>query len=136
MKYTYLLIIIPLVALNNNTIEILTDKGYSASQIMFYRGAFSASLIALFSIVSKRNYFPKNWKPQAGRMAIDGLSVFLLYTSYKYLSAGTVALVQRMDIPLLIIISIFNKQTKSSLQFYLSIWSIFVLAFFFFVINT
>lgn len=130
MKLLIFVSTILFVAINNNTIEILTDKQYETSTIMIYRGFFSLSLFLLFSLFTKNKLRPKKLKPQLFRLLIDGLSIWLLYTSYKYLSAGTVALFQRMDIPILIIISVVAGQQKSSLQFYLSIWAAAILAFF------
>lgn len=73
---------------------------------------------------------PSNWNQQSLRLLVDGSSIWLLYQSFKYLSAASVSLIQRMDIPALIILSVLRKENKSSLQFWLSFWTILLIIFF------
>ncbi len=49
--------------------------------------------------------------------------------SYKYLTAGSVTLVQRTDIPFVIILSFFIGERRSSMQFWLSLWTILMIVF-------
>ena len=130
LKYILFLSVILLVAADNNGIEALTDKGYSTGVIMLYRGLGALLVFLLFALYRKSDLKPKNWKPHIFRLIINGLSAWFLIYSFKFLSAGTVALFQRMDIPLLILIAVFSKNHRSSLQFYLSIWTIFIIIFF------
>ena len=130
LKYILFFAVILLVAADNNGIEALTDKGYSSGLILLYRGLGALLVFLLFAVYRKSNLKPKKWKPHIFRLIINGLSGWFLIYSFKFLSAGTVALFQRMDIPLLILIAVFNKNHRSSLQFYLSIWTIFIIIFF------
>ncbi len=130
MKFLLFFLVIILVAADNNGIEALTDKGYSSGLILLYRGLGALLIFLLFALYRKSDLKPKKWKPHIFRLIINGLSGWFLIYSFKFLSAGTVALFQRMDIPLLILIAVFNKNHRSSLQFYLSIWTIFIIIFF------
>ncbi|WP_026934254.1 hypothetical protein [Christiangramia echinicola] len=130
LKYILFLSVILLVAADNNGIEALIDKGYSTGIIMLYRGLGALLVFMLFAIYRKSDLKPKRWKPHIFRLIINGLSAWFLIYSFKFLSAGTVALFQRMKLPLLILIAVFSKNHRSSLQFYLSIWTIFIIIFF------
>ena len=130
LKYLLFIAVILLVAADNNGIEALTDKGYSSGLILLYRGLGALLVFLAFALYRKSDLKPKKWKPHIFRLIINGLSGWFLIYSFKFLSAGTVALFQRMDIPLLILIAVFNKNHRSSLQFYLSIWTIFIIIFF------
>jgi len=122
--------IICLVAINCNIIEYLVGKSYPSSLIMISSGGIALVINIIYAIIKKKRIFPKFWIPQLIRIVIDGASVWLFYESFKYLSASSVAIVQRMDIPLLVLISFYAGNSKSSLQYYLSFWAFLILAFF------
>lgn len=122
--------IICLVAINCNIVEYLVGKSYPSSLIMISSGGIALVINIIYAIIKKKRIFPKFWIPQLIRIVIDGASVWLFYESFKYLSASSVAIVQRMDIPLLVLISFYAGNSKSSLQYYLSFWSFLILAFF------
>ncbi len=129
-KNTISLCIICLVAINCNIVEYLVGKSYPSSVIMVYSGGIALTMNIIHAFIKKKRIFPKFWLPQLVRIVIDGASVWLFYESFKYLSASSVAIVQRMDIPLLVLISFYAGNSKSSLQYYLSFWSFLILAFF------
>lgn len=97
---------------------------------MFYRGLFALLINLSFAFYKRARIIPADWKKQTLRLLVDGSSIWLLYQSFKYLSAASVSLIQRMDIPALIILSVLRKENKSSLQFWLSFWTILLIGFF------
>lgn len=109
---------------------MLSDKNYDTATIMIYRSAVSVLLFTLALVLKKKPLKVINGKLLFTRSFLDGLNILLLVTSFKYLAAGSVSLIQRMDIPLLILIAVFKRESKSSLQFYLSLWTIVLLVFF------
>ncbi len=123
-------ILIILIAINNNSIEILTDKNYNTATIMIYRSAVSVFLFTSLLLFKRKKIQVNNKKLLLARSLLDGLGILLLVTTFKYLAAGSVSLIQRMDIPLLILISVYKRERKSSLQFYLSLWAIVLITFF------
>lgn len=128
-KYLIVLLII-LIGLNNNSIEYLADENYSTACIMVYRSAISVFLFGALLFFKRKKIVVNNRYLLLLRSFFDGLGIFLIISSFKYLAAGTVSLIQRMDIPLLILLSVFKRESKSSLQFYLSLWAIVLIIFF------
>lgn len=96
---------------------------------MVFGGAFALVLNCIFCLYKKTSMFPKNWKLQTVRLINNGISTFLLVESYKFLSAGSVSLVQRTDIPFVIMLSLLYGERRSSMQFWLSIWTILMVIF-------
>jgi drug/metabolite transporter (DMT)-like permease len=98
---------------------------------MLYSAATSLMIIAAYALVKKQALEPfAHAKISLPKIVINALGIFLLFSSYKYLAASSVAVVQRMDIPIVILISVFMRHAKSSLQFWLSVWAILLFAFF------
>jgi drug/metabolite transporter (DMT)-like permease len=128
----YTILAIFALAINNNLIEFLSGNGYQSSTIMIVRGTISFLITILIALILKKSVKPQNYKTQIIRIFIEGSSIWLLYESFKYLSAGSVSLVQRMDVPLLVLISHMKGIRKNGLQFYFSIWAILLLIFFVF----
>lgn len=111
------------------TVEALTDRGYSAPNIMILRGAVALLFGITYSLIKGASLFPKKWKPQIVRFFTNGFASYLSIISFIYLSASTVALVNRLDIPFIIFLSVFTGQRKSNLQFWLSIWTVVIITF-------
>lgn len=111
------------------TVEALTDRGYSAPNIMILRGAVALLFGITYSLIKGVSLFPKKWKPQIARFFTNGFASYLSIISFIYLSASTVALVNRLDIPFIIFLSVFTGQRKSNLQFWLSIWTVVIITF-------
>ncbi|MBK9794340.1 MAG: hypothetical protein IPP60_14905 [Sphingobacteriales bacterium] len=74
------------------------------------------NLIAAIFIAanSRKSIIPKQPKLQFGAFICLGLSLLLIFTAYQYISAGSVSTLQRLDIPLLVIIAAFGSQSKLS----------------------
>ena len=125
----YFLSIIILVGLNNNCFEYLNNQAIHAPQILFYRGIFTIVITTAFAVFRKESFFPKNIRPQAVRFVTTGGALLLILESYTYLSAGTVSLLQRLDIPFLILLSIVNRQKKKRFQILLSIITVLIVLF-------
>jgi len=73
---------------------------------------------------------PANPGLQIIRLFNTGVALFLLLESYKTLSAATVSLLSRLDIPLVIIFSIVTGKKKSIHQVFFSFLVIGMVAFF------
>ena len=74
----------------------------------------SCNLLAAFSIAgfTKTSIIPKQPKLQFGTFMCSGLSLLLVFTAYQYISAGSVSTLQRLDIPLLVLVAAFNKKSN------------------------
>ena len=121
--------VILLVAIIGNTIEFLTDKEYPSALILFWGGAISFLINGFFLLKKRHRFLPQKPKLQIIRFFTTGISSFLIFESYKYLAAGSVSLVQRVDIPLIVLISMFSGEKRSSLQFWLSFWVLAMIGF-------
>ena len=118
-----------LVAINNNCFEYLTDVHYQAPQILFYRGVFTVVGILCYSAYKRTSSFPRNISRQWIRFITTGASLWLILESYQYLAAGTVSLLQRMDIPFLIFLSLVTVGSKSRSQVILSIITVLIICY-------
>lgn len=121
--------VLVIVAINNNVTEYLTGAGYPAPLILVSNGAIALLLNCTVCSFTKQRMFPRNWKFQLLRLFNNGISLLLIYESFRYLSAGSVGLIQRTDIPFVIMLSFFIGQRRSSMQFWLSLWTIFMIVF-------
>lgn len=130
-KYKWLVFVIVIIAVTLYTysVEILTDKGYKASNIMVLRGSAALLLGLIGGLLQKRRIIPNHWQTQIARFFLNGFSSFFAILSFTYLSASTVSLMNRLDIPALIIIATLIGQPKSNAQFWLSIWTIIIIVF-------
>jgi len=128
-RLTLGLVVMVSYAIYTNSVEYLTDKGYTASQIMVGRGVLSLIISVLIGTVLKQGVFPKEVTLQAGRFLINGASSILFISSFQFLSASTVGLISRLDIPFLIFVSFMVGQRKSQMQFWLSFWAILMIVF-------
>jgi len=111
------------------SIEALTDRGYKSSQIMILRGLVALIFGIAISLFKRHSLLPVAWKPQVIRFLAIGIASYFSIVSFAYLSASTVALINRLDIPFLIFLSVFLGQRKSNLQFWLSIWTVIIITF-------
>lgn len=123
------IIVLLIVGINNNVTEYLTGEDYPAPLIMIFYGTVAFILNCIVGPLTKNAILPKQWKFQLYRMVNNGISALLIFVSFKYLSAGSVSLVQRTDIPFVILLCIFIGDRRSSLQFWLSIWTILTILF-------
>lgn len=130
MKKNLTVIIILLVALNNNLIEYLTGIGYSAALIIFYNGIIAFVITLIYGRLTGKSLKVVNAKFLVLRVLLDAISIWCIFESFNYLSASSVAIVQRMDIPFLILLAYLRGRALKSLQFYISIWTIVILLFF------
>ena len=128
-NFFYFLLIIVLVAVNNNCYEYLTNNQLKAPQILFYRGVFTLILTIIYAHYRNQALMPKEIAAQSVRFITTGGSLLLILFSYNYLSAGTVSLLQRLDIPVLIFFSIFITKRMQKMQTILSILVIAIVLF-------
>lgn len=107
-----MLVLVTLLVAMNIGIKTLTKNGISGAEILLLRS--SCNLFAAFTIAgfTKTSIIPKQPKLQAGAFICLGLSLLLIFTAYQYISAGSVSTLQRLDIPLLVIIFAFNRKSN------------------------
>lgn len=113
MKLLLTILIILIVAIYGNSIEQLTGKGYPSALIVVAAGTIALILSFIICLFTKKALLPTNWKFQGIRLLNNGIGALLLFESYKHLSAGTVSLVSRVDIPFLIMLSFFRGEGKA-----------------------
>lgn len=105
------LLVILLVAMNIG-IEKLTDSGLSGAEILFTRSIFNLIAAFFIAIYTKANIVPKHPKLQLGAFICLGLSLLLVFTAYQYISAGSVSTMQRLDIPILVLLAVFSQKVN------------------------
>lgn len=125
---TFILLVLSIITYNY-CVELLTDAGVPAEQIMFYRGGSALILGIMVGLMSNYSLYPKSPKIHIARLLLNAASSYLTILSFSYLSASTVVLVGRTDIPILIFFSVISGIRKSNLQFWLSIWTVSVIIF-------
>ncbi len=109
-----ILVLVALLVIMNLGIKTLTKNGISGAEILLLRS--SCNLLAAFAIAgfTKTSIVPKQPKLQAGAFVCLGLSLLLIFTAYQYISAGSVSSLDRLDIPLLVLIAaVSGKSTVS-----------------------
>ena len=111
--WQYAVLVSLLVAMNIG-IEELTDKGITGAEILFLRSICNLTAAFFIAAYSRKSIIPKQPKFQLGAFICLGLSLLLLFTAYQYISAGSVSTLQRLDIPLLVIMAAFGSQSKLS----------------------
>ena len=82
-----------------------------------------------YALVKKEAMFPKNWGEQAVRFITTGGSLLLTLFSFGFLSAGTVSLLTRLDIPILIFFSAIARNNRNWVQIILSVLTVSIVLF-------
>ena len=137
-SFLFFSITILFTALHANMIEFLVDtKHYPSSVILMYRGLIGLVLCTAFAKIKKENAFPTKWNVQKYRLVNAGIIMLAVFESYKHLGATTISLMQRMDIPLIVLLAIFYKERRSTFQNIMSVVTIlFTCGFVYFQIIT
>lgn len=123
VKYSAIVVILVSV-IYNLLIKHLITEGYSASSLLLYRGIFSFCLVICLSVANGQKIIPTNKGNQLLRIILAGTSLLLLFQSYKYLSASTVFLIGRLDIPFAIFVGLIVGTQKVNFKVWLSILSL------------
>ena len=116
-SFLFFSITILFTALHSNLIEFLVGtKHYPSSVILMYRGIIGLVLCTAFAKMKKENAFPTQWNVQGYRLVNAGIIMLAVFESYKHLGATTISLMQRLDIPLIVLLSIFYKEKRPVFQ--------------------
>jgi drug/metabolite transporter (DMT)-like permease len=91
-------------------IELLTKQNITGAEILLIRAVFNLILAFVVALATKQSILPTEPKLQLGAFFCLGLSLLLIFSAYQYISAGSVSTLQRLDIPLLVMIGIFQKK--------------------------
>lgn len=133
LKWVILILVILSTSFYAYTIKEMSDRGYSTSENMILRGALCLLIGLAVSKAVGYKIIPQNKQTQTIRFFTSGFASYFYTSAFSFLNASTIALLGRLDIPFLIIlVTLFTSQTKnkkSSLQFWLSFWTIIILSF-------
>ncbi len=100
-----ILLLILLLVIMNISIEQLTNLKISGAEILFIRAVFNFGLAVLVAVKNRETIIPQKPKLQIGTFLLFGLGMLLNFSAYQYISAGSVSTLQRLDIPLLVLVS-------------------------------
>ncbi|MFN8294587.1 MAG: DMT family transporter [Chitinophagales bacterium] len=122
-----LVFMVALLAAMNIGIEQLTNKKITGAEVLFIRAICNLLLAFIIAAFNKKSILPKQPKLQIGAFICLGLSLLLIFTAYQYISAGSVSTLQRLDIPLLTLITLFSRKSSTK-QVLLSFFAFAVVA--------
>ncbi len=91
-------------AANGLLLKLTAVQGLSTEQTLFFRGSGALFCCVIASRWNRASLVPRYPKPQLVRFLLAGLSLFLIAESYHYAHASTVAVLSRLDIPLLLVL--------------------------------
>ena len=116
----------------NLGIEMLTSKSMTGAELLLLRAVFNLGLAFGFAHITKEHIVPQKPKLQLATFLCFGLGLLLNFSAYQYISAGSVSILQRLDIPLLVLVSLFSVRFSWG-RFSLSVLAflvVFLLAFY------
>jgi drug/metabolite transporter (DMT)-like permease len=122
-RYSAVTVVISAV-LYNLTLDHLMARGYSSASVLVYRGAFTMGMTMLIARYSSQSVFPKNIHLNIVRLLNSGIGLMLTFEAYKRLTASTVAMVQRLDIPVAVIIGYVAGRRAKSFKVGLSVFAV------------
>lgn len=122
-KYSVVTVVVSAV-LYNLTLDHLMARGYSSSSVLVYRGLFTMSITMLFARYSNQSVFPKNLHLNILRLLNSGIGLMLTFEAYKKLTASTVAMVARLDIPIAVLMGYIAGKRKRDYKIGLSVFAI------------
>ena len=124
--WQYAILVALLVAMNIS-IEELTNTGITGAEILLIRSVFNLLGAFIIAGITRESIIPRKPKLQIGAFICMGLSLLLIFTAFQYISAGSVSTLQRLDIPLLVLIAAFSRKS-SRLQILLALLSFVLVA--------
>lgn len=132
MKFTFAFLASLLLTSSSSLIleYLIHTRDYPSYFVLFIRGVIGFILCTSLAYSKGMRAFPEKWNLQRYRLVNSGIILLLLFESYKHLSATTVSLFQRLDIPFLIILSVFIRDKKSKVQLVFSIITILSIVYF------
>lgn len=89
-------------------------------EILFFMGAGCLSVASLEVMIKKEPILPKNARYQFFRLFVTGGAWFFATLSFKYLNAGTISIISKVNTPLMIIVASFIGVFYSKKQIRLS----------------
>ncbi|GAA4467746.1 hypothetical protein GCM10023093_24070 [Nemorincola caseinilytica] len=122
-KFSPLIVIVAAVVYNLS-LDALLDIGYSSSSVLVYRGMLSMAITVLFALNSGQSVMPKKLHLQLLRLTNSGVGLLLAFEAYKGLTASTVAMVSRLDIPIAVMIGFMAGKRKRDFKVGLSVFAI------------
>lgn len=108
---------------NTLAVEEVVETGVKGYVVLFFRAIIALILSVSFGIYRKETFIPNRLRVQGVRLFTSGLSLILIFQSFSYLSATSVSLIQRMDIPLVIFTGVFFRGINKASKYVLSIIS-------------
>ena len=100
---------------NNYILSSLAELGVSSAQSLLGRGMICLVCSILFGLFYKERLLPKLFIPQGIRLFLAGLGLWATVESYQYAGVSQIALISRMNIPIIIIFG-FLVTLKTTLR--------------------
>lgn len=90
--------------LNGLLTKFFISQGLKGFEILILSGIGCLGIVLIHSMKHNHSLRPKNLKKQLLRALIAGAALYLVTTSYQYLSATSVSLVSRTDLAMLLVL--------------------------------
>jgi hypothetical protein len=97
-------------------LEDLATLKYPTSISLIYVFGIFLILVVSFAVFENKTVAPQNMKPQLARFIMIGLATWLFTESYTYLPASSVSMIQRSEIPMIIVAGYLMGQIAWSKQ--------------------
>lgn len=91
-------------------IEEITDQKITGAEVLFIRAICNLILVFIIAGINRQSIIPTQPKLQIGAFICLGLSLLLFFTAYQYISAASVSTLQRLDIPLLALVTMLSSR--------------------------
>jgi hypothetical protein len=108
----------------NLALEDLATLNYPGSVTLAFVSAGFLAMVWLFAIVEQKTVLPQNYRPQVIRFLMIGIAAWFMTESYTYLHASSVSLIQRSEIPLIIIVAYLAGKRQADWQVKFAVWVI------------
>lgn len=121
IKYAAIISYILLTTANALVIKYLAHYGAPGSLILLMRGSFCLLFVLSFAVAKRQSLIPKKIKVQFFRFLSAGLGLLCVISSYKYLHASTVSLIQGFQLLIIVVVGgilshrVFNLKIAYSL---------------------
>lgn len=107
---------IAVTVLNQLLLKWAADAGASTAQALFVRGSVCAMIAFLLGLIKGDKLTPSRLTKQALRFLNAGFALTAIMGSYRYLSATSVSLIARMDLPITLVFATHFGAKENRIQ--------------------
>jgi drug/metabolite transporter (DMT)-like permease len=118
------LIVVVAAVVYNLSLDHLLGSGYSSSSVLVYRGVITLLITVVFAFGARQSVLPGKLHLQVVRLLNSGIGLLAAFEAYKGLTASTVAMVSRMDIPIAVLMGFVAGKRKKDFRVGLSVFAI------------